>query len=598
MLAPDGIRSNIVPARVPDDPRPSPSPGPSPTAPAQAQPQQPPDRDVQAAADRVLDAGSRPIIEDDYEKRMDVFAQEMAQGNPAFREQLVAELVHRDDGAFGSWLQADRLQSRLDSGHINGTERDAVISGFQGAIEHGLVKPGDVHADFVRDTHDTGLISTYMKAQDVNDRDGFDRALQAFSGVNAQDMDAFANDPANKDLMRDFTLAVQHHQDWYESQTVDLLVNNPYGFSSVHEAPVSFSKDQLSAMRTAFKDHDGLMTNGELLLAYPDRLERNEKVTAQYKELSDGMAGILGQDNANWASFAVSASDEIGRNLDGNLGIGLSEAAGGDPRYWLSVGNSKLVSDIGPGFQYFVQTFKDGQNRDMSFDDFWKGFESKWGGRGISYLDGNRDPEHDMKNAFKAYYDAMKLHDKEQTLSSVNPASAQERADLADQRGKLMLYGNTLVGLQEQEIVQPEVENGLKVLGITNPGGLGAWGVDLHLPEGKDGKRLDTDIDLPSTPNRVDASGGSFKTVDGQTIDLGQALRDRLNGLDGNPGNEDESNPANSGTDHWEDYSQRMGYIYQLFADYQHDPAMFNDPRDVFGTRAQPLANDPLQVIP
>lgn len=588
MLPPDGLRSSYVPVRAP-----APTPPPAPMGPQVQQP----DRDVHAAADRVMDAGERSFMKDDYEKRMDVFAQEMAQGNDAFRAQLVAELVHRDHGAFGSWLHADRLQSRLDSGHIHANERDAVIDGFRGALMQGLVKPGDVHADFVRDTHDPALISTYMKAQDVNDRDGFNRSLQAFNGVDAKDMDAFASDPDNAQLMRDFTLGVQHHQDWYENQTVDLLVTNSWGFSTTDKAPVHFSKDQLSAMRDTFKNHDGLMTNGELLLAYPDRLERNEAVTAQYKELSDGMKGIVGGDNANWATFAVSASDEIGRNLKGNLGIGLSEATGGDPRYWLSVGNSKLVSDIGPGFQYFVETFKDGKNRNMSFDDFWKGFQNKWGDRGISYLDGHRDPEHDMKNAFKAYYDAMKLHDKEQTLSPMNPTQSADRATLADQRGKLMLYANTLVGLQEQEIVQPEVENGLKVAGlVTNPGGMAGWGVDFHLPE-DGGRRLDTDIDLPNTPNRVSLAGGSFTTVDGQTIKLDQAIRDRLNGLDGNPNNEDESNPANSGTDHWESYSQRMGYIYQLFADYQRDPAMFNDPRQLFGSRAENLNNDPLQVI-
>lgn len=592
MLAPDGIRSNLVPAYVPTTP---PAPSPAPMGPQVQQP----DRNVHEAANRVLDAGDRPIFKDDYEKRMDVFAQEMAQGNDAFRAQLVAELVHRDTGAFGSWLHADRLQSRLDSGHIHANERDAVLDGVRGALMQGLVKPGDIHADFVRDTHDPALISTYMKAQNVNDRDGFNRALQAFSGVDAKHMDAFASDPGNADMMRNFTLGVQHHQDWYENQTVDVMVTNSWGWTTTDKAPVHFSKDQLSAMRDTFKRHDGLMTDGELLLAFPDRLERNEAVTAQYKELSDGMKDIVGDDNANWASFAVAASDEIGRNLKGTLGIGLSEATGGDPRYWLSVGNSKLVSDIGPGFQYFVETFKDGKNRNMSFDDFWKGFEGKWGGRGISYLDGNRDPEHDMKNAFKAYYDAMKLHDKEQGLSPLNTAQGTERANLADQRSKLMLYANTLVGLQEQEIVQPEVENGLKFAGlVTNPRGWGAWGVDFHLLEGHDGRKLDTDINLADTPNRVNLTGGTFTTVDGKTINLDQAIRDRLNGLDGDPNNEDETNPANSGTDHWESYSQRMGYIYHLFADYQRDPAMFNDPRQLFGSRAENLNNDPLQVVP
>jgi hypothetical protein len=606
MLPSDGIRSPTVaptPVRAPAPPPPSPPVAPSgpvygPPAPP------PPDRDVGAAADRVMDAGARTLWKDDYDKRAEVLAQEMAQGNLAFRAQLMAEVIERDDGAFDSWLTAGRLNDRLESGHILQSERDAVVDGMQWAVAGGLVAPDKVPADFVRDTHDGSLIATYMRAQDLNDRGGFERALQAFSGVNATEMDSFANSPSNALLMRDFTLSVQQHQDWYENQTVDLMVTGGGGMFGAgmpvtHDAPVSFSKEQLAGMRTAFKDRDGLMTNGELLLAYPDRLERNEQVTRQYYELSNGMAGIVGQDNANWATFAVSASDEIGRNLDGTAGIALAETAFSDPRYWLSVGNSKLISDIGPGFRHFVDTFGDGRNRDMSFDDFWKGFESKWGGRGISYLDGNNDPQNDMKNAFKAYYDAMKLQDQEKALSATNPASADQRAELAEQRAQLMLYGNTLVGLQEQDIVQPEIENGLKVLGMTNPGGLGAWGIDFHLPDANTSspRRLDTDVDLPNTPYRVDA-GGSFTTVDGQTIQLDQALKDRLNGLDGDLTNEDESNPANSGTDHWESYPQRMGYIYQLFADYQRDGQMFNDPRALFGSRAQALNNEPLQIIP
>jgi hypothetical protein len=594
MLAMDGAQSAYVPLQTPP-----PAPAPAPTAPVYGPYVPKPDRDVHAAADRVMNAGDRSFMKDDYEKRMDVFAQEMAQGNDAFRAQLVSEILQRDHGAFGSWLHADRLQSRVDSGHVLPNERDAVVGGFRDALMSGAVKPDQIHADFVRDLHDPALISTYMKAQDPNDRGGFERSLQAFSGVNAKDMGAFTSDPDNADMLRTFTLATQHHQDWYENQTVDTMETSSWGWTSTQEAPVSFSKDQLSAMRDAFKNNDLLMTDGELLLAYPDRQERNEAVTKQYEDLSKGMASLTGGDNANWATFAVAASDEIGRNLKGTPGIAIGEAAGGDPRYWLSVGNSQLVSDIGPAFQYFNQTFQDSKNHNLTFDQFYQGLQQKWGGRGISYLDGHNDPQNNMKNAFKAYYDAMKLHDQEMSLPPTGAAD-NERASLADQRSKLMLYANTLVGLQEQNIAQPAVANGMTIGGglVTNPLGRGAWGVNLHLLQNKDGPQLNTDRNLPNTPERVSLAGGTFTTVDGKTINLDQAIRDRLNGLDGNPNNEDETNPANSGTNHWEQYSQRMGYIYQLFADYQRDPTMFNDPRQLFGSRAQALNNDPVQIIP
>ncbi len=220
-------------------------------------------------------------------------------------------------------------------------------------------------------------------------------------------MAPFINNPAHSALMREFSTEAQRQQDPYENMALGAL--NPNNWSDPYaEPPVQFSKEQLAAMRDAFKQSDGMYTNGELLLAFPDRQERNEAVTQQYQDLSEGMAGIVGGDNANWATFAVWASDEIGRNLDSSLNRTAEMYGVGDPRYWLSKGNSKLISDIGPAFDHFVDTFGNGRNRDMSFDDYWKSFESAYGGRGISYLDGHVGNADDMKNAFKAYYDAVR----------------------------------------------------------------------------------------------------------------------------------------------------------------------------------------------
>jgi hypothetical protein len=53
-------------------------------------------------------------------------------------------------------------------------------------------------------------------------------------------------------------------------------------------------------------------------------------------------------------------------------------------------------------------------------------------------------------------------------------------------------------------------------------------------------------------------------------------------------------------TEGWQQYGQHMGYIYHLFANYQRDPSLFEDPRDVMGSRAEPLDTEPepYQVLP
>jgi hypothetical protein len=579
----------------------TPNPNPGPTGSPAATPSAPatPDPDPRAAADRVMDTGVRWLIKDDYEQRMDVFAREMSQGSESYRKQLTAEILKRDPGAFQSWLQADRLGSRVEAGAVSAEERTAVLGGLRSALADGTIGSGQVPADFVRDAHDPGLIRTYLQAQKLDDRTGFQRALTAFSGLSPQALRDFVADPGNGSLMRDFSLSVQRHQEWYEQQTID-LASMGGGLWTEQEAPVQFSVDQLKAMRQAFKDDDGLMTHGELLLAYPDRLERNEQVTRQYHEFSQGMAQILGDDNANWPTYAQWASDEIGCNLKGTGGIALGEAGLGNPRYWLSLGNTRLGSDIGPAFHEFVDTFKDGRNRDMSFEAFWSGLEQKWQGRGISYLEGRQDPDLNMKNAFKAYHEAMQLRDREGTTTD-----ASQKLELADRRRELMLYGNVLVGLQEQKLIQADVENGLKSApmvngGVVNLAGLGGAGINVHLPglsDPRQARTMHTDLKVPDSPYGVMFDADTeFVTADGRTIRLQDEMRQRLAGLPG-AGSGDPLNRDHSAADHWESYGDRMTYIYHLFAGYQRDPSLGVDPRVAFGSRTQPYSNDPLEVI-
>jgi hypothetical protein len=581
-----GFHPQTLPAFLQDPPKPPPTMGP--TAPPDPAPPPPDQKAVDAAADRVMNAGVRDFIKDNYEQRMDKFAEEMSKGDPAFRAALLDKILDKDPDAFNSWLHADRMNWMVKDNDISASERDAVNNGMLTALgQDGSMRGGKLDADYIRQTNDPKLIGAYIHAQNLDDRDGFNRALKAFSGLQPQDIGGFVNGAETKGTMQNFSMAVQRHQDWYEHQTMD--TPNPRNWlDPVIDAPVEFSKDQLSAMRAAFQSNDGMTTNGELLLAYPDRLERNEKVTGSYTDMAQEMTAIVGSDNASWLHFGQYASDEVGRNIDGTIGIAMGELGLGNPKYHLSVGNTRLGSDIAPAFRHFIDTFENGKNKDMTFDQFWKSLEDKWGGRDISYLDGNNDKHLDMKNAFKAYYDSMKLYDQEK--ASKDPTQILE---LADKRSGLMLYGNLLVGMQEQQLIQKDVEGGLKILpqfgdGIVDPWGMGGFGLNLHMPD----KKINLDLNVGTTPNRVNFGlDDTFTTVDGKTIKLGDAVRERLNNLDKDP--VDETNNANSDAAHWESYSDRMGTIYHIFSNEQRNPNLQIDPRVAFGTRAEELNNDP-----
>ncbi|MDR3415512.1 MAG: hypothetical protein P4L83_04925 [Nevskia sp.] len=470
---------------------------------------------------------------------------------------------------------------------LGDSQLDEILTGFTPPWKLVAQRLGQAVA--IKDSHDPVTIAQYMAGLNLKSRGDFERALYAYSGLNAQDIGGFV--AANAALVRSFSLAVQAHQDWYESLTARLLVGIGSNITVLGPVPeVQFSQDQLAAMRTAFAADDGLITNGGLLLAYPDREERNETVTRQYRDLSDTMRAITGADNALWSTYAVWASDEIGRNLFGNIDIVLAEAAGGNPRYWLSVGNSQLVSDIGPAFRSFVQTFGQGRNRGTSFAQFWAAFQQSHRGRNISYVDGSGDPSLYMENAFKAYYEVMQLNDAEPGI-----ADPVQRAASSTRRAQLTLLANTLVGLQEQSIVQPVLDNGLCVLSVVNPAGAGGVGVDYDLPQadGSGDLKLHTDQTLPNTPFRVELSL-PFTTVGGQTVPMNQVMQELLDGLRNNYFHIDRYNPANNAALDWQNYSQRMGFIFSMFADYQRYGApIFLDPRQVFGTRSTPLDNTP-----
>lgn len=95
--------------------------------------------DIQQKANEILDKGYRWLIADNYEQRMDFFAQELDKLDPSTREALFQEILKQDSGATHSWLTTDRLNSLVGEGTITDRERQSIFDAFGQAYVDGKV---------------------------------------------------------------------------------------------------------------------------------------------------------------------------------------------------------------------------------------------------------------------------------------------------------------------------------------------------------------------------------------------------------------------------------------------------------------------------
>ena len=85
---------------------------------------------IQETASQILDVGQRRFWADDYEKRMDTFADVVEGLDPAARAQLFDEILEQDSGATMSWLTVDRLDSLAREGRITANDAARVLKGL------------------------------------------------------------------------------------------------------------------------------------------------------------------------------------------------------------------------------------------------------------------------------------------------------------------------------------------------------------------------------------------------------------------------------------------------------------------------------------
>lgn len=117
----------------------APPPPPPPPPPAPPTGRHLTEAQVQVTAKQVLEVGSRTLWTDDYDERLDKFAETLAPLDSDSRARVFAEVMRQDSGAMHSWLQGRRVSSLTGEGRVSAAERTAVADAFAGAYQRGDV---------------------------------------------------------------------------------------------------------------------------------------------------------------------------------------------------------------------------------------------------------------------------------------------------------------------------------------------------------------------------------------------------------------------------------------------------------------------------
>jgi hypothetical protein len=283
----------------------------------------------------------------------------------------------------------------------------------------------------------------------------------------------------------------------------------------------------------------------ERVVSMSDIVARNYAITLGYHDLAVASAAVLGQENSNWLCFGQWASAEAGRAIRREsvptmarplLGRRVSEA--------VAAGNAAVFGDIAPSFIRFIREFIDSADGGPvpSPDRAIEGLA-----RLHAHPQLQASP--DLRGAFAAYTEALVLRDE------VSDEARRRRA-------QRMLAGNGFIGAHEQTIADPFVKvavPGRSIIAIAATAHLG-----IRVPQGI--LELEEDVPAPMYLAGPPFPEALLELTDIDAVEL--AIRfgqDLVSAIDSDAPN-------------WEDYRERMGYIFTFLRAFQQDPEMFDLP--------------------
>lgn len=205
--------------------------------------------DIDKLASDILDVGDRFLRTDDYEARMDRFAQEIEGLDSSARNQLFDEILEQDSGALMSWLTVDRLNGMVVEGRISDQERGAIFDAF-----------GDAYVDGDISFQDAMQFTNVFGTQAIGplglspDAGALDSLVGTLTGSNSpyssEFIEKFASELLTERVLADAPALLPGEQGPYAGVLLNAL-DQAGGSSAVNAVLSTLSDDQKTALRDA-----------------------------------------------------------------------------------------------------------------------------------------------------------------------------------------------------------------------------------------------------------------------------------------------------------------------------------------------------------
>lgn len=205
--------------------------------------------DVQQLASEILDVGDRRFWTDDYEARMDAFAERIQELDPDTRAALFDEILEQDSGAPHSWLTTERLNSLVDEGRITAQERGSIMDAFGQAYVEGDIS-------FIEAMEFTNLFgSSAVGPMGLMPESGTVDALIATltdsnSPYSSQFIEKFATEILTQRIFSDPSVSLPAEQGAYAGVLLNAL-DQVGGTRAVNSVLSQLSPEQRTALRDA-----------------------------------------------------------------------------------------------------------------------------------------------------------------------------------------------------------------------------------------------------------------------------------------------------------------------------------------------------------
>lgn len=275
----------------------------------------------------------------------------------------------------------------------------------------------------------------------------------------------------------------------------------------------------------------------------PDILARNAAITRGYHALSEAVAAILGRSNANWLTFGQWASAEARMSMIGDtLPRFVRPLVGADVAGAVGRGNAAVFADVAPLFIGFVRAARPYAEAQDPADRTEAPRAIAASLSEIPWFAGSDD----LRRAFAAFADSLLL--------------LGEPGGVASARGaQRMLVANASIGAHEQVVVDPYVKAAIPGRGILAMAA--TTRMEILVPEGL--LKLNRDVTPPAY-----LEGRLFPSA---LTDLSDPEAVYLAARFG----QDPGSAADSDAPDWEDYRERMGFIFTFLRAYQQHPGLF-----------------------